>query len=149
MTLRDDPTRFRTSAKSATLQLGRVSPVASERNWMPTMPEIPETRAANVGLVATLSAVGRILLGMLTLAGGAAIAIVMAIATYHQLFTDDFFGVCVAAMVVVFGVMLVSIGFNLITDRKPRSADPHPLGEIRNLNKLVPPYLLYNHRRPR
>ena len=113
------------------------------------MPEIPERHAANVGLIATLSTVGRILLGILTLAGGAAIAVIMAIATYHQLFTDDFFGVCVAAMVVVFGVMLVSIGFNLITGRKPRSADPHPLGEIRNLNKLIHPYLLYNHRRPR
>lgn len=113
------------------------------------MPEIPETHAANVGLIATLSAAGRILLGMLTLVGGAAIAVIMAIATYHQLFTDDIFGVLVGAMVVVFGVILVEIGFNLITGRKPRSADPHPLGELGNLDKLVPPYLLYNHRRPR
>ena len=91
-----------------------------------------------------LSRIGRIVLGVLTLAIGGSLAGVMAIATVHEFLARDFYGVCVAGMVAVFGAQLVRIGYDSATGRRTMAVEPDPADKLWHSDKRVHPYRPYS-----
>ena len=75
---------------------------------------------------ANLSRIGRIVLGLSVSAIGGALASIMAVATLYEFLALDFFGVCVAGLVTVFGAQLVRIGYDAAMGRRTTPVAPDP-----------------------
>ncbi len=91
-----------------------------------------------------LARIVRICLGGLTVVIGGSLASIMAFAMFHEFLANDFFGVCVTGMVVVFGLQLVKIGYDLVMNRQKLTADSDPLDELWKAETRVYLYLPYS-----
>lgn len=101
----------------------------------------PTASASKTGI----SRIGRILFGGLIVAIGVLMAGAMAVAMLHEILVDDFFGVAVSAMVVVFGIQLTKIGYRAMTGAQKPAADPSALDSLWQSDTRVYPYLPYSH----
>ena len=76
---------------------------------------------------------GRILLIVM----GVSMASIMAIAAFHEIGANDFFGASVSLMIVVFGVQLLSIGIRGFSGSTHRVRRPDPLEKLWLSNEPV------------
>ena len=74
----------------------------------------------------------------------AVMAVVVAVALFQEASGDNSFGVVAAGMVLVFGVQLMKIGYDLARGRPRMAVDPDPLDKLWNSETRVYPYLPYS-----
>ena len=84
--------------------------------------------------------IGRVFSGVLTMVIGGALAGVMAVGAFYEILASDFYGTCIAAMVAIFGVQLVEIGYDLATGRQRMSAHPDPSDQLWHSDARDYPY---------
>ena len=111
------------------------------------MKEPPIRRAAGQAasiLRTNMSRIGRIVLAVLVMALGGSLAGVMAFATFYEFLANDFFGVCVAGMVVIFGLQLVRIGYEMAMGSRKMTNDPDPVDELWHSETRVHPFRPYS-----
>jgi len=81
---------------------------------MKGFPVLTTSGATVSSLMGLVSRVAYVLAGSLTIAIGVAMGSFMTVAMISELLANDFFGVAVSALVVVFGIQIAKIGIHIV-----------------------------------
>ena len=88
---------------------------------------------------------GRILARITTTAVGILLASIMAVASLYEFLANDFFGVSLSLLVVIFGIQLITIGISGSVGKKKEFAAPDPLGNLWHSDSRIYPFRPYSY----